>query len=130
MRKATNEGGEVGDAARAVAKLMHPHFVKEDSYALPPLGLLPLIAKGTVTPEMSEVLKLTDKLKQDLDEMLTEHKSIITALEGLAAAARRENKPEYVVFANKLIEHAHTEELVMYPTALLIGAYVRQKLGL
>jgi hypothetical protein len=24
----------------AVAKLMHPHFVKEEAYSLPPLGLL------------------------------------------------------------------------------------------
>ena len=130
LRKATKEGGAVGDAARALAKLMHPHFVKEDAYALPPLGLLPLVAKGTVTPEMAEVLKLTDKLKQDLDEMLTEHKAIVAALEKLAAAARRENKPDYVAFADKLIEHARTEELVMYPTALLIGTYIRQKLGL
>lgn len=130
LRKATKEGGVVGDAANALAKLMHPHFVKEDAYALPPLGLLPIVAKGTVTPEMAEVLKLTDKLRQDLDEMLTEHKAIVAALEKLAAAARRENKPDYVVFADKLIEHARMEELVMYPTALLIGAYVRQKLGL
>lgn len=129
LRKATKEGGAVGDAAKALAKLMHPHFVKEDTYALPPLGLLPLVAKGTVTPEMAEVLKLTDKLEQDLDEMLTEHKAIVAALKKLAAAARRENMSDYVTFADKLLEHAHMEELVMYPTALLIGAYVRQKLG-
>jgi hypothetical protein len=55
---------------------MHPHFVKEDAYALPPLGLLPLVAKGTVTPEMAAVLKLTDKLRQDLDAMLEEHKPL------------------------------------------------------
>jgi hypothetical protein len=129
LRKATKESGAVGDAAKALAKLMHPHFLKEDTYALPPLGLLPIVAKGTVTPEMAEVLKLTDKLKQDLDEMLTEHKEIVAALETLAAAARRENKPQYVAFAEKLIAHAQTEELVMYPAALLIGAYVREKLA-
>ena len=130
LRKATKEDGAVGDAAKALAKLMHPHFVKEDTYALPPLGLLPLVAKGTVTPEMAEVLKLTDKLTQDLDEMLAEHKAIVAALEKLADAAQRANKPDYVAFAEKLIAHAQTEELVMYPTALLIGAYVRQKLSL
>jgi hypothetical protein len=130
LRKATKEGGAVGDAAKALAKLMHPHFVKEDTYALPPLGLLPLVSRGTVTPEMAEVLKLTDKLKQDLDEMLAEHNAIVAALKELAAAAQREDKPDYIVFADKLIEHAHMEELVMYPTALLIGTYVRQKLGL
>ena len=130
LRKATKESGATGDAAKALAKLMHPHFVKEDAYALPPLGLLPQIAQGTVTPDMAEVLKLTDKLKQDLDEMLAEHKTIVAALNALADAARREKKPEYVAFAEKLTAHAQTEELVMYPAALLVGAYVRQKLGL
>jgi hypothetical protein len=35
LRKATQEPGELGEAAKAVAKLMHPHFIKEE-YALPP----------------------------------------------------------------------------------------------
>jgi len=130
LRKATKEGGVVGDAAKALAKLMHPHFVKEDTYALPPLGLLPLVAKGSVTPDMAEVLKLTDQLQQDLGQMLSEHRAIVVALRKLADSARRENKLEYVTFAERLIAHAETEELVMYPTALLIGEYVRLKLGI
>jgi len=129
LRKATREGGAVGEAAKALAKLMHPHFVKEDEYALPPLGLLPLLAKGSVTPDMTAVLKLTDTLKQELGEMLAEHKTIVAALQVLAEAARRENKPEYVAFAEKLILHAQTEEEVMYPAALLIGEYLKLKLN-
>jgi hypothetical protein len=130
LRKATKEGGFVGDAAKALAELMHPHFLKEDTYALPPLGLLPLVAKGAVTPGMAEVLKLTDQLQKDLGQMLAEHRAIVAALRKLADSARREDKPEYVTFAEKLIAHAETEELVMYPTALLIGEYVRLKLGI
>ena len=38
LRKATKEPGELGDAATAVTKLKHPHFVKEEEYALPPLA--------------------------------------------------------------------------------------------
>lgn len=41
VRNATEAGGE---AASALATLMHPHFVKEDDYALPPLGLLQRLA--------------------------------------------------------------------------------------
>jgi hypothetical protein len=97
---------------------------------LPPLGLLVLLAKGPVTPDMAEVLSLTDVLRKDLDQMLEEHKAIVGALQKLADAARRENKPEYVKFSQKLIAHAQTEELVMYPAALLVGEYVRHKLGM
>ena len=33
----TKAPGRVGEAARNVAALLHPHFVKEEKYALPPL---------------------------------------------------------------------------------------------
>jgi hypothetical protein len=128
--KATQEPGELGDAAKAVAKLMHPHFVKEEEYALPPLGLLRDLAQGEVTPDMKEVVELTDKLKADLNQMLEEHKSIVAALEKLSAAAKKADKMEYAEFAGALILHAQTEEEVSYPTALLIGEYVREKLRL
>jgi hypothetical protein len=129
LRKATREPGAVGEAAKVLAKLMHPHFVKEDEYALPPLGLLPLLAKGIVTADMDAAVKLTDRLKQDLGEMLAEHKTIVAALQSLADAAKRENKPEYAAFANKLMLHAQTEEQVMYPAALLVGEYLKLKLN-
>ena len=29
-------GGQIGEAAQAVAEALHPHFVKEEEYALPP----------------------------------------------------------------------------------------------
>ena len=41
LRRATQSGAEIGEAAQALARLMHPHFVKEDEIALPPLGLRP-----------------------------------------------------------------------------------------
>jgi hypothetical protein len=33
-------------------------------------------------------------------------------------------------FAEALVEHAQTEEEVMYPAAMLVGQVVRQRLGL
>lgn len=130
LRKATKEPGELGDAAKAVAKLMHPHFVKEEEYALPPLGLLRDLAQGKVISDMKEVLGLTDRLKADLSQMLEEHKSIIAALEKLSVAAKKANKMEYAEFAKKLMLHAQTEEEVSYPTVILIGEYIREKLRL
>ncbi len=64
--KATKAGGKIGEAAKAVAKILHPHFVREEEYALPPLGLLPLLVDGKVTPEMGNVLMMTDRLKAEL----------------------------------------------------------------
>ena len=53
LRQATEAGGEVGEAAKTLAHLMHPHFVKEDEFALPPLGLLVALARGEVNAEMA-----------------------------------------------------------------------------
>ena len=62
LRQATEAGGEVGEAAKTLAHLMHPRFVKEGEFAL--------------------------------------------------------------------VEHAQTEETVMYPAAILVGQVVRQRLGI
>ncbi len=129
LTKAIKVGGYVGEAAKAVANVLHPHFVKEEEYALPPLGLLELLAEGQITPEMEAVLSMTDRLKTDLSEMVEEHKAIVSALKGLSFAAKKQNKPEYSRFAEKLALHAQTEEQVLYPTAILIGEYVKMKLS-
>lgn len=128
LAKATTAGGRVSEAAKEVARLLHPHFVKEEEYAMPPLGLLPVLAEGRVTPDISSALVMTDKLKAELPEMLKEHKAIVAALEGLVKAAKAENKPEYVHFAEKLMLHAQTEEEVLYPASILIGEYLRSTL--
>lgn len=126
---ATTEGGRVGEAAKEVARLLHPHFIREEEFALPPLGLLGALAEGTLMPAMADVLPLTDRLEAELPGILAEHKQIVAALGELVAAAKAENKPKYVDFADKLILHARTEEEVLYPAALIVGRHVRLLLG-
>jgi hypothetical protein len=130
LRQATEAGGDVGEAARTLAHLMHPHFVKEDAFALPPLGLLVALAHGGANAEMAAVLALTDRLEAELPQMLNEHRSIVEALSKLREAAARTGRDDIVAFAETLVEHAQTEEAVMYPAALLVGQVVRQRLGL
>lgn len=127
--EATKAGGKTGEAAKAVAKVLHPHFLKEEEYALPPLGLLVRLSKGEFVHDMSEVLAMTDKLEAELPQMLSEHKDIIAALQALITASEAESKPSPADFARKLTLHAQTEEQVAYPTSLLIGRYVKLRLG-
>jgi hypothetical protein len=128
LAEATKEPGRIGEAARAVAKVLHNHFVNEEAYAIPPLGLLPQLAAGKVTNEMADVLKMTDKLKAELPTMLKEHEAIVSALDDLVKVAKSEGREEYIHFVDKLKLHAQTEEEVTYPTALLIGEFVRLNL--
>jgi len=123
--RATKAGGRTGEAAKAVAKLMHPHFIKEEEYALPPLGLLTALSRGQIESGMAEVTKMTDRLEAELPQMLAEHKDIVAALETLVEAAAAESKSDQAHFAEELMAHARMEEEVSYPTALLIGRYLK-----
>jgi hemerythrin-like domain-containing protein len=130
LRQATQAGGEVGKAAKTLAQLMHPHFVKEDQFALPPLGLLAALARGEWNAEMADVLTLTEQLEAELPQMLSEHQGIVAALNTLRDAAARAGSSDIVAFTEALTEHARTEEEVMYPAAVLVGQVVRQRLNL
>lgn len=125
LARAISAGGETEKAARAVAKVLHPHFVKEEKLAMPPLGLLADLADGRVKPEMEKFVKLTDDLKSQLPEMLKEHARIVAALDSLSEASLRENKPRVQHFAERLKQHAKTEEEVLYPAAILVGEYLK-----
>jgi hypothetical protein len=129
LTEATKAGGIISEAAKGVAEVLHPHFLKEEEYALPPLGLLSVLAQGQIIPEMREALTMTDRLKAELTQMLEEHKAIVVALAILTDAAKKEKKMEYARFAEKLILHAKTEEEVLYPAALLVGEYLRIRLN-
>lgn len=126
--EAIKTSGPIGKAAEAVAKVLHPHFVKEEEYALPPIGLLKDLAKGKISKDMEDVFVMTGKLKKDLLNMLKEHKAIIAKLKKLVSAAKKEKRHDVVHFAEKLMLHAQTEEEVLYPAAILVGEFIRLKL--
>ncbi|HET8669059.1 MAG TPA: hemerythrin domain-containing protein, partial [Candidatus Saccharimonadales bacterium] len=118
-------GGRVSEAAKAVARVLHEHFVKEEEFALPPLGLLSALGRDQVEEDVKNVLPMTDRLKAELPKMLEEHEAMVAALKTLVTAAEADSKPEYARFAQKLMLHAQTEEEVLYPAAILIGKYLK-----
>ncbi len=129
LAQAIGSGGATGEAAARVAEALHPHFLKEEEYALPPLGLLPALAEGRVLPEMQAAVAMAHRLKADLGHMLQEHKEIVAALEALKEAASSEGNAAAVHFAEKLVLHAQTEEEVLYPATILVGEYLNLKLS-
>jgi len=120
------EGGKLGEAAKAVAEVLHPHFVKEEEYALPPLGVLRSLGEGKAQAQTKEIIRMSDELKKDLPTMLKEHKEVVAKLKTLIAEALKEERQDVIVFAEKLILHAETEEEVLYPAAILVGEYLKR----
>ena len=120
--------GLLGQTAREIARIMHPHFLREDEYAIPPLSLLPRVAKGQVTPEMAEVLPLIARLKEEMPLMIEEHRAILGAVRAFAMAAENEGDEKCIRLAAELTVHAQLEEEVLYPAALLVGEVVKARL--
>src|SRR6185369_6079180 len=110
LERATTDPGRVGEAARALAKLLHPHFEREEQIALRPLGLLAPLALGEFNEAMLEVLPLTDALRAELPRMLQEHVAIRAATTQLGDVAKAERNASVVQLAEQLAVHAKSEE--------------------
>ena len=129
MVQASRLGGETGTAAKAVVRVLFPHVLLEEEFGIPPLSLLPRLARGDVSADMTSVLHWTELLKAELPRMLNEHKLIVEALQTFLRAAMAEHYSGYARLAQKLILHAQLEEEVLYPASILVGEYLKLKLG-
>jgi len=127
--RATEAAGRTGEAARELARVLHPHFVREEQIALPPLGLLAPLAAGERPAGMTTALAMSDSLRRELPRMLEEHGRIRRAVEALRAAAHAAGAVEAQRFADDLALHARTEEEVLYPAAVLVGDVIRARQG-
>ncbi|HSQ30737.1 MAG TPA: hemerythrin domain-containing protein [Gemmatimonadaceae bacterium] len=124
---ATKAKGKVGAAARDLARILDPHFRREEQIALPPLGLLAPLSRGEFNTQMRDVLPMTDSLRAELPRMLEEHKAIHAATERMGQAARAQNDAKVARLAEQLALHAQSEEEVYYPAAVLVGDLVRAR---
>ena len=124
---ATMAPGAVGAAARELAAVLDPHFVREEQIALPPLSLLGPLSRGERSPAMRAVLPMTDSLRAELPRMLEEHKTIRAATLRMGEAARARGNARVAQLAEKLALHAQGEEEMFYPAAILVGDLVRAK---
>jgi len=123
LRRAMSEPGPTGEAARRVARILDGHHMREEKFALRPLGLLRELARGETPSELAQAAELVRGLKREMPQMIDEHRQIAEALRALAQEAQAENKPEYVALAEEMVIHAHLEEDILYPAALLVGEY-------
>jgi hypothetical protein len=125
LRSAIEAGGAVAAAARDVLEIVEPHMRHEQELALAPLRLLPRLADGEVTADMTPLIAVTDRLRAGIPALRKEHVALRRALEGLWETAWREGKPEYAFVAQRINRHITVDEEVLFPAALLVGNYLR-----
>lgn len=49
----------------------------------------------------------------------------VKEMDNLVKVAKKENRMEFVLFAEKLNLHAKNEEEVLYPAAIIVGEYLK-----
>ncbi|MBI2960586.1 MAG: hemerythrin domain-containing protein [Betaproteobacteria bacterium] len=126
--RAATEYGPVGLAAKRLAQICLPHFEREEKCVFPVLALLPHLARGELRPDMASVLPLVSDFTARYDAIGMQHDSIHAAIDDLLQAAHREKKREFAEFAYNLRVHERIEDEVIFPTVLMIGQYLREKL--
>jgi len=127
--RATMEGGRIAKAGKRVAQLCLPHFEHEEKSVFPVLALLPDLERGNVRPEMMDVMPLISDFRAKHDALDHHHQLIVSAIEELLQAAHKEKSREFAEFAYILRFHERIEDEVIYPTVVLIGKYLQEKLA-
>jgi len=123
LKRAMREPGRTGAIARQIMEIMDGHMLREEKFALRPLGLLKALGRGETPPDLAEAVRMAEGLKHEMPQMVAEHRQIAELLRQFAQSAEAEGKPEYVGVAEELILHAQMEEDLLYPAALVVGAY-------
>lgn len=123
LKQAMREPGHLGEVARRLMEVMDGHMMREEKFALRPLGLLAALGRGETPADLAEAARMVQALKREMPQMVAEHRQIAELLRQLAKDAEAAGKTEYVALAEDMIVHAQMEEDVFYPAAMLVGAY-------
>ena len=122
-----SEGGETGKAVKELLAVLEPHFEKEEGAVMPLLGALRPLSEGKAIRDYSEVMSLHERFSSDYPRMLKEHAQVKKLIELVRTAAAKEGKGGVVTVMDELEHHAKVEEEVLYPAAMLVGAFARGK---
>ena len=116
-----------GRVALKIEDFMQHHFKEEEDFMLPTLGLLPLLINGQLPEKKETIIALSEKATAAMDHMSAEHQLITAYIKELKQASKKDNLPKVIAFENDVVQHAESEEEVFFPTAILIGEYLKLK---
>lgn len=130
IHKMTLFNDSAGQIAIKLNELLQHHFKEEEDFVLPPLGLLSSLANGILPEQSKEIILLSEKLKSESSHIHAEHQMVRIFLNDLKEFSSSENLPEIIEFENELLKHANTEEEIFFPSAIVVGEYLKLKSGL
>jgi hypothetical protein len=132
---------EVAHAAAAQKALIviKAHYAKEEAFVLPPLALLPRIAKGAISKDMisrdiiskelEPAIAMADRTKAALPELQNDHVQITSLMNELIEAGKADHDEELTRLATRVAIQSLNDLEITQPATILIGDYLRLRLA-
>jgi hypothetical protein len=124
-----NDSGPVGVAASKALLVLKNHYAKEEAFVLPPLGLLPRLAKGEVSKDMEAAIAMAERVRAALAELHDDHIQITSLMNELVEAGKSAGNGELVRLATRIANQSLNDIEVTHPTTIVIGEFLRQRLS-
>ncbi len=124
----SKRSGQVGVVAHKALDVFKRHIAREQEFILPPLTLLPLLADGTVTPDMAWAVAMADRVKAEREQIFEEHTQVTDVLNSLVVAATAAHDKDAVEFAEAAAADSLNDVELLEPMVLLIGDYLHTRL--
>ncbi len=117
-----NLSGKTGSIAEKLAMDLKSHIDREESLALPLLGILRDLVNAKLTNASTRrASSIYVKFEKEYPGMLHGHRELYKMLERLKKVGAEEGHLTAVRFAEAVEKHSQEEEEVLYPAALLAG---------
>jgi len=126
---ASNKDKESAAAAQKATAFLKEHYAKEEQFVLPPLALLPGLAKGEVSKDMEPAVAMADRTKSALADFEKDHINITSLMNELIEVGKKRKNEELVRLASRVAAQSLNDIEVAQPTTILIGEYIRQRLS-
>ena len=117
---------ESAAAAQKALTFLKQHYAKEEAFVLPPLGLLPRLAKGDIAKDMEPAIEMADRVRAALPEFERDHIEITSLMNELIAVGQSRRNDELVRLATRVAAQSLNDIEVAQPAAILVGDYLRQ----
>ena len=120
--------GKTGSLAEKISKDLKFHIDKEESLALPLLGILrDIVDEKLSNSTAKKASEIHRRFEKEYPGMLNGHKALYKILERLKKAGEEEGHLTAVRFVEAVEKHSREEEEVLYPAAILAGRIASQQ---
>ncbi len=120
--------GKTGSVAERLSKDLKVHIDREESLALPLLGILrDLVDEKLSNSTAKRASEIHRKFEKEYPGMLHGHRELYKILERLKKAGEEEGHLTAVRFVEAVEKHSREEEEVLYPAAILAGRIASQQ---